>query len=159
MAHDDPFAGKKITGDWAYDLNRSGSFTPTPTASGGGLDLGTGGSANGIYQIIGHRVFVEFNITFGTSSSPGTGTLLIAQPFDADTSLYSTSWGFGMAYLVDVGTGANRQSAVIEFNTASTVRMRPNGAALVTNSVPCTWTDTDNFWGFWSYLADPNDLP
>lgn len=159
MPHDDPFAGKRISGAWAYNLNNLGTFTPTLTASTSNPTLGTGGTATGSYHIIGHRVFVEFNITFGTGMTGGSGTYFIAQPFDADSSIYAPSWGFGTAYLVDAGTAANRQSALIEYITASTVRLRPHGAALVTDTVPFTWTDTDNLWGFWSYLADPADLP
>lgn len=158
MAHDDPFAGKHVTGAWAYDLDRATSYTPTLTASTTNPTLGTGGTATGYYHRAGHVISVWFNITFGTGMTAGSGTYIIAQPLAADSSIYATSWGFGTAYLVDAGTAANRQSAVVEYNTATTVRMRPNGAALVTNAVPFTWVDTDNFWGFWQYLADPSVL-
>jgi hypothetical protein len=158
VPHDDPFAGKKVSGDWAYNLDRATSFTPTLTASSSNPNLGTGGTATGYYHRNGHLITVWVNITFGSSgTSAGSGTYSIAQPVAADSSLYAPSWGLGSIFLVDADTAANRDLVVVEYITATTVRMRPNKltGTLVTHAVPFGWTANDNLFGSWSYLADP----
>lgn len=68
-------AANITTGTWQ-------SWTPTWSASGGGFAVGNG-TTGGRYAVVGNTVFVEGDITRGTTTTFGTGTVQVNLPFNA----------------------------------------------------------------------------
>jgi hypothetical protein len=121
------------------------SYTPTLTAAGGGLAIGTAGSVVGEYSIFNGKL-VKYHGTwlFGTSgSNPGSGQFLISLPF--------TSSGFGTTGVNAVGSflardtsGPSLYSGICYIGATQTQMTFVAGTnGLVTGTNPFTWSNTD----------------
>lgn len=130
------------------------AFTPTLTASGGNPNLGAGGSAAGRYCQIGKVVFGQFDIVFGTGSSAGNGTYLIALPVTAGASAggqIGSGWIFGGAGVV--------RSMEWELDSSTNLRGRADyenagaGTGPISHGDPWAWTDGYQLHGHFTYEA------
>lgn len=63
------------------------SFTPSITGTGSGWALGTGSSSTGSYCQIGKTVFLDAQITLGTSPSAGSNAFAIALPVNSSSAI------------------------------------------------------------------------
>jgi len=76
-------AGSALSSGWD-------TYAVTMTASGGGLNLGTGGSTSGRYKQVGKTVWFSIYVTFGSSGvNAGTGNYVFSLPSSAP--LFATS--------------------------------------------------------------------
>lgn len=165
MAHDDPFAGKRVHADWAFYLDTAGTYTPTLTAVTNPT-LGTGATQSGWWQRNGHLITGGAIIRFGSSGAdPGSGAYLVSLPFDADVSTLTASASFGVATILgtcslrDNSAVASSRTATSYLATASAARMQIADNSTVTDSAPWIWANDDAIAISFAYLADPAGLP
>jgi hypothetical protein len=162
VAHDDPFAGKRVNADWAYYTSASGTYTPALTATTTNPTLGTDSTVTGIWHRSGHLLSVWVKIVFGSSGViAGSGSYRVSLPFDVDLSIYPTLVVLGSGFAIDSGTNANREVLVPVTNDATTLRLNLDGAhgTQVTEAAPFTWAANDHLSVCVQYIADAADLP
>ncbi|MCV2395914.1 hypothetical protein OEB99_16485 [Actinotalea sp. M2MS4P-6] len=137
------------------------AWVPALTASGGGVSLGSGSTATGVYSKTGEWVDAYFSIQFGTSGvTVGTGTYRISVPVTIHADLASVTDGtipLGQVRLRDASTGTERiYEAITRSDDANTFELRAidaNDNSAVTNAAPWTWGISDRLRGVLHYRA------
>lgn len=113
----------------------------TPTLGGTGWALGNG-TATGFYCQIGKIVHFQAEITFGSTSTFGTGTVSVTLPL---TAINATGANVS-AFFFDTSASATYSAGAFQ-GTTTTVACRTvgtNGLHSTTNSTtPFTWASTD----------------
>jgi hypothetical protein len=110
------------------------SYTPAWTSSGTAPALGNGSSI-GFYNQIGKQVHVWGRITFGTTSTFGTGSYRLSLPVAADTNIVF----LGMAYMRDPGNGDHY--GFVQLVTSTTF----SAGGMTGTNTNTTWTPTVPF--------------
>jgi hypothetical protein len=106
------------------------------------------------YQQIGKLVNVYFSVIWGTTTT-FSGYPQITLPITAARAGYTT----GNCYLQDTGTGAFTGSVLIEGTTFFQFALNGSAGAYTTaaflaaNTIPFTWTNTDQMIATFSYEA------
>lgn len=168
MAHDDPVAGKIITGEWGQELDIFGTYIPDLTASTTNPNLGADGEIVGAWHRNGHMITAWARWLFsGTGLDPGSGAFGLSVPFAADSSIMETTSGssavtFAVAFgrIHDNSTGTNTTTVTGQFFSANAIRLHFSGAnTTVTNSSPFTWDEGDRGIVLFQYIADGTLLP
>jgi len=121
------------------------SYTPTFTANGGGLVLGTGGIAEAEYTVInGKMCHYRGTVKFGTSGiNIGSGQYLISLPFASSATL-STLYSAVGSFVARDSSGPTLLSGVTFVAASQTIASFINGTGgLVSNSSPFTWAIND----------------
>lgn len=143
------FATSWTTGDTipASELNTlSGAWTSyTPTVGGTGWALGNG-TISGRYKKIGRVVVAQVLVTWGTTSSAGSGALTLTAPVASGTLdtwngggvAWDTSGGAAAAVVTRL-TGASTTITCFVSNTAGTY----DSLVGIATGVPYTWASTD----------------
>lgn len=115
----------------------SRSFTPTLT-NAGGATLGNATVASR-WSRQGRRVTVEYDITWGNTSSAGTGSLALSLPVAANSQIVQAA---GSALAVNAGSTTFAVAVPRVVNSASEVTFWGN-AGPFTSAVPFAWTTGD----------------
>lgn len=112
----------------------------TPTVSGTGWAIGNG-TITGKYTRVGRTVFFQIQIVWGTTSTFGTGQLIVGLPFAAQSVVSEQFLAFG----THTGTGSwVLQSSINTANDLRLFALGANGAlSAVTSTAPFTWASTD----------------
>lgn len=142
-------AGKKILAsdftaimDQIDQLTAPGwtSFTPGWTSSGTTPAIGNG-SINGYYRRPAGSDLIEVRgiLTWGSSTTPGTGIWRLGLPVNAATNEVGRS--AGAAYVLDSGT--QRWAAAAYIQTASYLHIVNGAGGDVGLGVPMTWAVND----------------
>lgn len=148
-----PLAGEIID---AGDVPGSSwtSYTPTITAAGGSPTAGNGTWTAKYYQV-GKIVHVQASLTWGTTTSFGTGTVQWSLPVTASAIVPSH---VGTAFLIDASVG--RLIGSVELQTTTTFIIvsafrsaMTNPGDIVTGALPFTWVTTDELRFELSYEA------
>lgn len=133
---------------WVYGPNTQ-TYVPTWTSSGTAPAIGNGSIAGRFIQL-GKWVFVQFNLTFGSTSTFGTGEYIFSLPVTAA----ATSVGdIGAMRAADAGTAAYRGFAHIFSTTSFKVETAASPAVIWGQLVPFTWGNTDRIEGHLVYEA------
>lgn len=124
------------------DLGQWQTWTPTYT----NLTVGNGTVVSRYVQI-GKTIHAVFEITFGSTSSMGTGPT-ISLPVTAASTYTTPRHNLGPAYILDAGTIAFQAAVRLESTTTASVGVLAAGAthltqANITATVPMTWTTSD----------------
>lgn len=131
------------------------SYTPTLTAVGGSLNMGTGASRKGQYTRSGNsNVLYTFEFVWGSSMNAGSGILQIDLPVPADPSFGGVSpafWGSGRVDDVSAGTGFQATTYIPGANLSGLYIVANNIVA--TNAGPITWAVGDKISGSITYKA------
>lgn len=129
------------------------AYTPAFTATTTNPNLGNGGSITGRWSAIGKLTVVHINCLFGTLlAAAGLGGYRISLPVAAAST--STFLGSGMLY--DSSAAQMKQvSAIWSTSTTAALYLGDAGAGVfeVTNAVPWSWNQNDQFWLNLSYEA------
>lgn len=141
--------------DGAAWNNLGGGSSETWTPSYVGITIGNG-TVISRYTQINKFVFVQYQLTFGSTTSITSGTNSITLPVTAAT--ISAFTYAGVATLTDSGTGIFFGRPNFNATTTFTIeRMVVSGANVTTNSVtsttPFTWTTNDIYSTVFSYIA------
>lgn len=131
----------------------------TPILYAGGVAWTQGnGTATGRYIYSGELVTYAFDISFGTTSSIGTGILKVSLPVPADTATFSTNVRWGSCQAVNSGV-ANSSGPLIITGTSeaglffdyygSTLQSAPT--TTMTHNSPFSPAVGDHYAGFMSY--------
>ena len=154
MANPFPFvAGNVLT---AAELNGIGewtTYTPTWTASTTNPTLGNG-SLVGRYSRIQNLIYVQFFLSFGSTTTPGSGVYEIGLPVTGATELVGYS-SLGSGYVLD-SSSANVTTVTVSGNNNTTnVIMKYTGGSFgnVSSTTPFTWTNQDAMYGSFVYKA------
>ena len=116
----------------------------TPTISGTGWAIGNG-TVTAAYAYIGKWCAIRSQITFGSTSTYGTGDLTIQLPVNIRTTS-----SFGSGFATDASLGANFGPVVMEQTSSTTVRvLAPDPANVgrigsIKSTLPFTWATTDS---------------
>ena len=115
------------------------AYTPSWTSSGTLPALGNG-TAVGYYNQIGKSVDFRFTLTFGSTSTFGTGNYYFSLPIQAAAG-YILFQPFGWA----IGTPAgSRNNGVAVLNNTSTIQvMQPGGASMWAPTYPGAWASAN----------------
>lgn len=123
---------------WAWQ-----SFTPTWTGSSSNPAIGDGTIAAKYIQI-GKTVFFRIKITFGSTSTVGSGNYILTLPVTAATA-YAQNDPIGVYQGEDVGSASN--SGITVINTTGTLRAFGNTSTkdvgLVGHAYPYAWGNGD----------------
>ena len=127
------------------------AYTPTWTTSGTAPSLGNG-SLTGAYQQLGKTVFVRVHLTFGSTTTAGTGNWRMTLPVAAKSTNHvvmpatyldnTVNWYIGM---VNCEYDGNANYVVPLLGSSP--------SAAVTNTAPFTWGNTDSLTFNGSYEA------
>lgn len=118
------------------------------TASGTAPALGNA-TTNCSYLQAGKLVIAKFVVTFGSTSTYGTGTYSFSLPATAA----GTTYGLGVAWALDASANTRNVMAVAQ-NSATTFQLQAHGqTATVGQTVPWTWANGDYFRGVMVYEA------
>lgn len=133
----------------------------TPALRGTGTDPDTGSNLTGFWRGMGRYVHVEFSITFGTDSDPGSGDYLIVVPFQPAAPVGTA---VGQVHLVDATDDADPDrhrswQVVVASNSEPLLAIRGTGSTtspLVGATTPWTWDDGDTLMGTaWYRVGEP----
>lgn len=129
-----------------YDLTIGGSawtaFTPTWTTSGSAPSLGNG-TVVGRWQLVGLKAYaIHIEFTAGSTTTFGTGTWSFALP--AGLTAASTNRQILSCVIIDAGTANFLAQGKINASDTKVSEIRAGStAAVVTNTHPHTWANTD----------------
>lgn len=141
--------------DGAAWNNIGGGASETWTPSYVGITIGNG-TVISRYTQVNKFVFVQYQLTWGSTTSITSGTNSITLPVTAAT--ISAFTYAGVATLTDSGTGIFFGRPNFNATTTFTIeRMSVSGSNISTNSVtsttPFTWTTNDVYSTVFSYIA------
>lgn len=131
------------------------TFTPTLTADGGGVALGTGGFVEGHYTRIGRTIIGWANVKFGTAgAAAGAGFYRVAAPA-AGISATIGNQTVGPCWHIDDSAGNFITGNVFMDSGASvfTFISEGGGVALISNSFPWVWANNDSLRFSFCYEA------
>jgi hypothetical protein len=155
MANPFPFvAGEVLT---AADMNGIGewtSYTPTWTASTTNPTIGNGNLV-ARYARIQDLIQVQFHISFGTTTTAGSGQYRVSLPVTAATAI-SPYTAYGSGYILDSSAGAAYVTSVLVSNSSTTnviMKITGSGFGDVTATSPFTFTNLDEINGSFFYRA------
>ena len=121
---------------WAWT-----SWTPTFSSA---VTVGNGTHAS-YYQQIGKTVYARMYLTFGTTSTMGTGSCAFTLPVTARSAVYTTKQHLGTGLAI---TGASEYPSIVEYSTttlaimwAQTISASTPVLAAYTSTTPFTWTN------------------
>lgn len=122
------------------------SYTPTWGSTGTAPAIGNG-SLIGAYTQIQKTVFFRVGVTFGSSTTFGTGNYTLTLPVAPSSSSPYWSWvGYGLnggtAYRLSLDVNGGSSTAVLNYQSATTGAMTRVG-----QTAPVTWATAGN--GFW----------
>jgi hypothetical protein len=127
-------------------------WTPSYT----NLTVGGGATVTSRYTQVEGQVTVHYSVTLGTS--PTVGDVRVDLPVTASSSYHLTDDIIGVARFIDA-TGAN-YSGQARIQSTTTVRLMPEDAtgsflfaAILSSTVPFTWTDGDKINFILTYEA------
>jgi hypothetical protein len=130
------------------------AYTPTWGSSGTAPAIGNG-SIIGAYSQIQKRVFFRVGVTFGTTSTFGTGNYTLTLPVAPSSGIpYWSFLGYalqgGNAYTLTLDVNGGSTSAALNYQS-SLVGLKTR----VTPTAPLTWTATtgNGFWFSGTYEA------
>ncbi len=125
------------------------TYTPTFSAAGGGAAIGDG-TVTGMWRRVGDSVEVVSRITFGTTSTFGSGAFRVTLPNsytrDAAKVLSGSDIVPGSAFVLDATNHANDVQCFVQCasgaNVLTFVATRSTGA-VVSATVPITFAQDD----------------
>lgn len=135
----------------SLSLNNPGfqSYTPTFSSAGGGAAIGNG-TIEGLWRRVGDSIQVLQRITFGSTSTFGSGAFRTTLPNslvrEATKTLSTSNFVPGSVYLLDASTAANNVAAWAECASGSnlvTFVSTRNATGVVAATVPFTWAQSD----------------
>lgn len=155
MANPFPFtSGQVLTAAQMNGIGEWTDYTPTWTATTTNPAIGNG-TIVGRYARIQNLVMVQFNITFNTTTTKGSGQYRISLPVTAAATL-SPYAVLGSGYLLDASAASVWTTAILVPNSSTTiVGMKITGAGYgdVTDTNPFTFTNGDEINGSFFYKA------
>lgn len=113
----------------------------TPTVSGAVSAIGSS-TFSAYYHKIGRRVHFSMYVTFAGATFTA-GDMTVTLPLTAARLNTAPTEVIGVAMFYDIGTTNNSGVAVMQSTTTMKFRVSVAGSALVTNTVPHTWANTD----------------
>lgn len=125
-----------------YDFPGYFSYDMQWTTSGTQPSLGNG-TIDAKMKISDRNMSIYFSMTFGSSTTFGTGTYFLSIPINPTLSILGT-WKANRPSTVNY-TGA------IGYGASGKLSMTVNGATYITNSSPLTWASGDSITGGWVY--------
>lgn len=136
----------------ALSMNNPGwqLYTPTFSAAGGGAAIGDG-TIHGMWVRQGDSILVVQRITFGSTSTFGSGAFRTTLPNslvrDPAKVLATSDDVFGNAFLLDASNHANDSQARVQCAASSNflifIPTRIGTNAVVSATNPFTWVSTD----------------
>lgn len=116
------------------------TYTPTWVTTGAGADPTIGnGTLSGRYMQVGKAVFVAIKITFGTTTTVGSGIYEVGLPL-ASASGYS---GLLMGQAVDTGSSITAIHGQVGGSDSAATLVINDSNAVVTHAAPYAWGSTD----------------
>jgi hypothetical protein len=155
MANPFPFSvGAVLTASQMNGIGEWTDYTPTWTATTTNPAIGNG-TIVGRYARIQNLVMVQFNITFGSTTTKGSGQYRISLPVTAATTLSQYSV-LGSGYLLDASAASVWTTAIlVPASSTTTVGIKITGGSYgdVTDTNPFTFTNGDEINGTFFYKA------
>lgn len=120
------------------------SYTPTWTAATTNPVVNNG-TLNGWYTQVQKTVLFRIQVTFGSTTTIGSGAYRFSLPNTAADFMSGAGGDLGGAVLHDTSASARRFRRLYLFNS-STISLSDDDGALVTHAVPWTWATGDSIW-------------
>lgn len=137
------------TGIVSTGLGAWTSYTPTWTSTGTAPALGNAVNGSGYWQA-GKLVVARIKITFGSTSTYGTGTYAFGLPVTASGNSVAT---FGMACECLDLSASTRVLRFPLIETTTTIRPMDTSGTIIGQTVPFTWANGDRFTAVIAYEA------
>jgi hypothetical protein len=125
--------------DYEALTNAWTSYTPSWIGSSSNPTLGNG-IRNGAYISTGKRFEVSIDITFGSTTTAGSGTYTFGLPAGID--MVSGTRLYGSALLRD-NSAAVHSTCGAAYATSTTVELRVDGGNVVGSATPWVWANVD----------------
>lgn len=129
------------------------AWTPTMTADGGSPAIGNG-TLNAKYLQIGKTIHFKISLTFGSTTSFGTGAVYLSPPISNATD-FNTNSPVGTAFMRDNST-TNKLAGVIVLNSGKLgfySNMSLTALAATGAASPWTWATSDTLYASGTYEA------